>query len=433
MRIRPLCHLSSGLCDTIVMNLLKNDKQAVYWRRMRNTTKFYVVGFLRNLYFYLPIFTLFLLDRDISLEVVIFSQTFYSLLQFFAEVPTGLFADRYGQKTSIVAGYLIEALGIAAVILSPTVIGLYVCYALGGLAMAFLSGSEEALLYESARHEKVNYQRAYGRFLSMQTWGMVVGTGLSGVAVHVFGGGAYMGLMAATAIALVVCAVISLFQRPYRGTIAAEDQGSGMFRMLKKSVTLIRSNSTVFNLMIGATLTLSGEYFLLGMYQPVFVAAGVPHWVLGVSFAVGLAGSAFLVARAHILERYLTLDAIILFVALALAVGYAAMGLSQHPVVVVIAFLALRSIMEIEAPIVSDYINEHVPSDIRSTTLSGVSLANRLAAVIQRVALTGAIALGGARVSLLMQAAYLVVGGLVAYWLFRRCGCVHRIRPRTAR
>lgn len=397
---------------------------------MRNTTRFYIVGFLRNLYFYLPIFTLFLLDKGITMEVVVFSQLFYSLAQFIAEVPTGLIADRYGQKTSIVIGYLIEAVGIASVILWPTELGLYACYALGGLAMAFLSGSEEALLYESAKHEKKSYQRAYGKFLALQTWGMVAGTMLSGAVIYFYGAASYVGLMVGTVVALCICAVISLTQRSYRAVIADATQGAGMFAMLKKSMKLIRGNNTVYNLMIGTTLTLSGEYFLLGVYQPIFVESGVPGALLGITFSVGLMLSAFLVYRADIFERYFTLDKIILFVALALAVGYAVLGLSHHPVIVVAAFLALRGLMEIEAPIVSDYINEHVPSDIRSTTLSGVSLMDRFATVLQRLVLTGAIALGGVRLSLLTQSAYLVIGGLLAFWLFRRCGCVHRIHAR---
>lgn len=406
-------------------------KAAILLGSMRNTTRFYIVGFLRNLYFYLPIFTLFLLDRDISMEIVVFSQLFYSLLQFVAEVPTGLFADRFGQKTSIIIGYLIEALGIAAVIISPTVLGLYVCYSLGGLSMAFLSGSEEALLYESAKHEKKNFQRAYGKFIAMQTWGMVAGTALSGVAVHFSGASSYVGLMAGTVVALLVCAILSLLHRPYHAKIAEGEQGAGMFDMLKKSVKLIRSNDTVFNLMLGATLTLSGEYFLLGVYQPIFVESSVPNALLGITFAAGLAFSALLVSRVDILERYLTLDKIILYVALVLGLSYAVLGVSHHPIVVVVAFLFLRSVMEVERPIVSDYINEHVPSDIRSTTLSGVSLADRLASVVQRLVLTGAVALGGVRLSLLTQAGYLIIGGLIAYWLFRRCGCVHRISTRA--
>ncbi|MEK7615401.1 MAG: MFS transporter [Patescibacteria group bacterium] len=398
---------------------------------MKNSTRFYIAGFLRNLYFYLPIFTLFLLDRGITMEAVVFSQTFYSLMQFIAEVPTGLFADRYSQKTSIVIGYFIEALGIAAVLLSPTTGGLYLCYALGGLSMAFLSGSEEALLYESAKRERVSYQKSYGKFLALQTWGMVAGTMLAGLATQIYGESSYVWLMIGTVVALGISALVSFFHTSYPAVIDDPTVGSGMFNMLKRSMVLIRKNDTVFNLTIAATLTLGGEYYLLSVYQPVFIESGVPTALLGVTFSVGLALSAFLVHRSDLFERYFTLDKIILFVTLAIAVGYAALGFSHNPFVVVIAFLLLRSLLEVTSPITSDYINEHVPSDIRSTTLSGISLVSRLAAVLQRILLTVAVAYGGVRLSLVSQSVYLVIGGLLAFWLFRRCGCVHRIHPRT--
>lgn len=399
---------------------------------MKNTQRFLLVGFLRNLYFYFPIFTLFLVDRDISMAAVVFSQTFYSLLQFIAEVPTGIFADKYGQKTSIVIGYFIEAIGIFTVMVWPTVIGLYLCYALGGLAMAFLSGSEEALLYESAKREKTNYQKAYAAFLSMQTWGMVVGTMLSGLIVYAFGAASYWYLMAATVISLVICSILSLSQRSYSATIAAEESGAGFFEILKKSASLIRKNDTVLNLTIGGMLTLTGEYYLLSVYQPIFLESGVPIGFIGIAFSVGLIISALLVRRVGILEKYLTLDKIILAVSIALSIGYAAIGLTHWSIGVVVAFLFLRGIMEIQTPIVSDYINEHIPSNIRSTTLSGVSLMSRFAAVLQRIILSFAVIIGGVRLSLLTQSAYLLIGGLLAFYLFRRCGCVHRIKPREA-
>jgi len=398
---------------------------------MKNSTRFYIVGFLRNLYFYLPIFTLFLLDRGVTIEVVVFSQTFYSLAQFFAEVPTGMLADRYGQKMSIAIGYFIEALGILAVIVSPTTAGLYLCYALGGLSMAFLSGSEEALFYESAKHEKINYQKSYGKFLALETWGMVAGTMLAGLMTYVFKESSYVWLMSATVFALLICAVLSLFHRAYFAIVSDPSTGSGMFAGLKRSITLITKNRTVFNLTLGAILTLSGEYYLLGVYQPVFLESGVPIALLGVTFSVGLALSALFLHRVELIERYLTLDKIIVLVTLLMAIGYFALGLSYHPIIVVIAFLFLRSLFEVTSPIVSDYINEHIPSDIRSTTLSGISMVSRFAKVLQRVLLSVVVAYGGIRISLISQAGYLLIGGLVAYWLFRRCGCVHRIRPRA--
>src|SRR3989338_2962853 len=112
---------------------------------MKTLPRFYLIGFLRGLYIYLPIFTLYLVNHGIGLDMVIFSQMFYSVGQFVAEVPTGLLADKFGQRLSVVIGYFIEACGLAVVIFFPTAIGVCVCYALGGLAAAFLSGSEEAL------------------------------------------------------------------------------------------------------------------------------------------------------------------------------------------------------------------------------------------------------------------------------------------------
>lgn len=395
---------------------------------MSNIKRFYLIGFLRNLYLYLPIATLYFLQRGISIEVILFSATFYSLLQFLAEMPTGLFADRYGQKASIILGYIIEAMGILTVILWPTSVGLYVCYALGGLSQAFLSGSEEALIYESAKQEKKKYAKVYSTFLSMQTWGMVMGGLVSALATYVFGASSYVWLMAVTVLSLVISAGLSSLHRAYGARISNPIEGSGMWIALRRSMKLIRENDTVFNLTIGAALTLGAEYYLLSAYQPIFIESHVPPAILGVAFSVGLALSALLMSQMDFFERHVTLDKMILGVTLALSFGYAVIGFSFNPIIVVLSFLLLRSLFEVTSPIVSDYINGHIPSDIRATTLSGISLFSRMASFVQRLLLTAAVAYGGVRFSLMSQAVYLFLGGWITYALFRRCGCIHRIK-----
>src|SRR3989338_1642560 len=98
-----------------------------------------IIGLLKGLYFYVPIFTFFLLAEDVSLSAIVISQVFYSLFTFIGEVPTGIFADRFGQRISIILGYAIEAIGVALVIVFPTTIGLYVAYSTRGIAGSFLS------------------------------------------------------------------------------------------------------------------------------------------------------------------------------------------------------------------------------------------------------------------------------------------------------
>lgn len=55
---------------------IPRDFKNVLHFSQKNTRRFLLVCFLRNLYFYFPIFTLFLVGRDISMAAVVFFRPF---------------------------------------------------------------------------------------------------------------------------------------------------------------------------------------------------------------------------------------------------------------------------------------------------------------------------------------------------------------------
>ncbi|MEK9155044.1 MAG: MFS transporter [Patescibacteria group bacterium] len=79
------------------------------------------IGLLKGLYFYLPIFALYMTGHGVSFAAIVIGQAVYSLAKLVGEVPTGVFADKYGQRISMILGYVLEAVGLVALILSPTV------------------------------------------------------------------------------------------------------------------------------------------------------------------------------------------------------------------------------------------------------------------------------------------------------------------------
>ena len=394
---------------------------------MKTLRLFYVIGFLRGLYLYLPIFTVYLTSKSIGLEWVVFAQTFYSVAQFAFEIPTGVFADRFGQRFSMVIGFFIEALGILSVVFLPNVIGLCLCYAIGGLAAAFLSGSEEALFYENAAQDKIAHGPAYGRYLSNQTIGMVAATAFGGFAFALWGVAVSVPLLVGTSLALFVCAFLASFVRDVVASDASKQEGSTMSKTLRKAFGTIKRDDLLRTMTIVFTLIISGEYFLYNAYQPIFEETQVPAFWFGLAISFGLALNALVTRHIHRLEKYLTLERILVIISLLMAVGYLVLWISSSAIVSVLAVILVLGFVESYRPIVSDFLNERIESDTRVTVLSGMSFAQRVANAILRVALTFAIAWGGMRAGVLFQGVYLVIGAVISYWLLIRCGCAHRI------
>jgi len=80
--------------------------------RIKNTTKLKLIGFLYGVHFYMPIISLYFLLGGASLQSIVISQTLYSIFSFLGELPTGIFADKFGQKLSMIMGYFVETIGL---------------------------------------------------------------------------------------------------------------------------------------------------------------------------------------------------------------------------------------------------------------------------------------------------------------------------------
>lgn len=395
---------------------------------MKNLKIFRIISFLKGMYFYIPIFTFFLLSEQVSLSAIVISQVFYSLFVFLGEVPTGLFADRFGQKISIIIGYIIEAIGIAMVVVFPTTVGLYIAYSVRGFGNSFLSGSEEALLYESVKNAGTNnFQKMYGQFISNEQMGFIISTVLAGIAYQYYGSAAFIPLIMLTAACILGAGIGSLFLTSYRAHIVDPTLGAGMFSTLKESFSLIRKNETIFTLTIVGVLTLAGEYFIQVIYQPHFELNGVTAFWIGATLSLGTVLNIILTRYAYLLEKYLTLEKILLALNMLLGVAYILMAFVLHPIFLVGLYVLMNGLFNLEVPIVSNYINARTKSSIRSSVLSGVSFVRRFFQMLLTWVLGVSVGVLGIQNSLMLQGAYLIIGILIGYYLLVRCGCTYKV------
>jgi MFS family permease len=86
----------------------------------RNIPLLQWTSFAKGLYFQTPILSLYFLDHGVSVAMLVAANIFWSVGAFFGEVPTGIFADRFGQRRALIAGYGCEAVGILLALLAPS-------------------------------------------------------------------------------------------------------------------------------------------------------------------------------------------------------------------------------------------------------------------------------------------------------------------------
>lgn len=117
-----------------------------------------------------PLYSIMFSDRsNISAAGVGLLLAVWQITQILAEVPTGLVADRFSKKYSIVAGRLLKALCFVFWFSTPNFAGYMMGFIIWGIGEAFISGATQAYLYELNEGKKdSNYLKSYSQLKSLE-------------------------------------------------------------------------------------------------------------------------------------------------------------------------------------------------------------------------------------------------------------------------
>lgn len=387
-------------------------------------------AFVGGLAFYTPVAPLFFLNRGVSISTFVMAQAIYSVAVIAAEVPTGLIGDRFGHRRSIILGGLMEAAGIASMLLLQDVSGLFLGYLLLGIGAAFQSGSIEALLYESMREggESRKYRKSLSHILSNDTLAFAVSTAVVGVLYGSFGKSAIVPLITCSLLSKVVMTFFfTRLQNVHSTQLPQPTSDANLWRTFKKSLSHIRGESFLQNIVYVKVLTLTAQYVLLSVYQPYFTNNGVSAYFIGFVLTLGGLANAGMMRFTHLIEKVLSLEKAVLLLGIVLSATYMVFALVRSPLALVATFILLQAQYNLLDPIISDYINDKTSVGIRATVLSGISLIRSIGNLLSKVVLGLAVAGVGVAGMLKVQAVYLLVGSLLSFWLLRRCGCVYRL------
>ena len=122
-------------------------------RLTRNIRVFYVHRALVGLAnFWAPVIVLFQMQAlGLSLTEVLLGESVFAATILLFEVPSGVLADRLGRKRTLIAGAVFMASGIIVFALAQSFTHVLLTQALCGIGMAFQSGADSALLFDSLK------------------------------------------------------------------------------------------------------------------------------------------------------------------------------------------------------------------------------------------------------------------------------------------
>lgn len=343
-----------------------------------NIWKLYVIKGLRSCMFEMPIIVLFFRENGLSMRDVLVLQALFSLVTIVLDVPTGHFSDMFSRKVSIVIGGGVSTFGFAVYFVSSGFWEFLIAETILGVGMSFVSGADSAMLYDTllVLNREGEYRRREGANSS---------TGLLSESVASIIGGflavASLRLPILCDVLVSLCIIpvaLILVEPPLHREIS---QKSSLVIMWATVRYALYAHAEIKWLILYSSIVSTSTLTMVWFIQPYLVVTSVPIEWFGIVWSVLMGVAAFFSWYAHFVERVIGRKrSLVLLVALPVF-GYGLIASVWHvwSAIFLVCFYITRGILN---PVLLDYINGLISSDVRATILSVKNLVGRCVFVI---------------------------------------------------
>ncbi|WP_158058326.1 MFS transporter [Halorussus halophilus] len=341
--------------------------------------KYYLYQATISFGFFSPIFTLFLLSRDLNYTQISTLSMLYAVLTVAGEIPTGYVGDRIGRRNSLLASSAFMTLSILGFVVVQSYLGLAVLYVLWTLSLVFRSGSGDAWLYDTLEAELDEGRFAYvrGRGGSVNSAVTVVTMLAGGVLYSVEPTLPFLAsgvLNGAGVLVLLTLPKNRQYSENGDGVEGAHDS-EDTFTILEALPVLRRqlARPPLRSFVVYAALFFGVVAAVNTYVQPISTRTlGVPEASMGVLYAAFTAVSAVTSYYAGAVQDRFGVRGAMLVVPV--LVGVFLLAPLLWPLLAFPAFFVLRGSSTLLRPIVSQFINDNAESVGRATVLSAASM-----------------------------------------------------------
>jgi predicted MFS family arabinose efflux permease len=340
-------------------------------RFLTQERRIYAFGFFHMFLVLIPVIIPFYQSFGLSMSQIFQLQAIFGVAVVVFEVPTGYIADLFGRKASLLFGLSISALGFLGYALGSQYWHFALIQALLGLGLSFVSGSDEALLYESLpREDRKRTANAFANMQLSEQCGESIASLLGGFLATLSLAYAAWGQFVAALLGIVVALGIKETKRA-KPSRAHKENFRRVYREIFFSDPILRLtfvNSVVWGL---------STFIAVWTYQKHWQEVGVPLALFGVIWAGYNITTGVIGKSVHALERRWGARKLLLFMALLPTLGY--FGMALVPGFLSIAFGLCHYVSRgINGVVMSDAMNWRLSSDFRATAGSLKSFAFRL-------------------------------------------------------
>lgn len=389
----------------------------------KNITKFYAYTFFREFVIILPIFVLFYQENGLNMGQVGFLAAAAAITGLILEIPTGVFADIYGRRNSIVIGILLVVLGFIVRAASTTFLHFALALAVLMIGKSFISGADDALLYDSLKD--MGQVQRYKEVVGMRNFIYAVAMGL---AAFVGGYLSVYGLRTVhylAVIPIIISLAVSLtFKEPKRHKKAL---GAKYFSHLWEGIRFSFTHKKVRSLILFSGFMI-GLMLISHLYtQPYMKELGIAVPNFGAIYLVFLLFSGVSSKIAHIIEERLGERFSIILIPVVLSLQLFLMSMFSAKWAFLFIFLG-QFTWGFSNPIINHYINQHVESYHRATVNSIDAMMNQIVQIVFAPVIGFFADIWTLKTALFIQGGIVAVIAIViiASWRIKSLSAAHR-------
>lgn len=362
---------------------------------------------------FIPIYILFLIENGLSITQALFLGGYFAFMTVLLEVPSGVFADKFGRKNAIFFSSLFVFLGTLMLAMGNDFIAFLAAETVWALALALWSGTDSAFIYDTlkALNRKNEFKKIYGN-LQFITFTMFAISGLIGSYF------ADINLRLALQVSLIplgIAVFIPLTFTEPKFTKKVEFKYLGHVR---EAFTYAISHKQIrfFILFFMVIFGVSEGLWLLN--QPYFSFVGLEIKFFGLVYFFIFLSTAIASKFAYKIEHKFGIKNTLYFMAIILLAVYFLMG--YFPGILMVFLLVLSSfVFGMQYPIIDDYINKNIESHHRATmislkNLSGMLMFSMLAPLLGWITDTWSITF-----AFLLSSFILIIGLLALVYIFQ--------------
>jgi DHA3 family tetracycline resistance protein-like MFS transporter len=328
---------------------------------------------------------------------------------FVFEVPTGIVADVYSRKLSIIIGYFLMGVGFLVEGFFPAFLPILLAQVIWGLGYTFTSGATQAWISDEIGEDDANklFLRAtqVGLFASLLGMGAALFIGANNVALPIRAGG--LGVML-IGVSLMLIMPETGFQPASR-----EDRNTWqhMWHTFRQGLQTVRSKPRLMNIVF------IGLFY--GIYSEGFDRLWVKHLLdtfkLPIIFGnnqvaffavLRLAGTLLTIPVIHLVEkrvdstRPFAIGRALLVVTGAISIALIGFALSPVFLLSLGLYLAIDVLRSVQGPLQTAWINQKLDSQVRATVHSMFGQVDAIGQVLGGPIVAGIAAVGSAVASL---------------------------------